>query len=159
MREIICESCGKKFTVDADDAIAVRCPHCRKEFRVPAAKDSGPIAREQNILPYGRPAPPRVRAGPFMLGFFGTLGFTAAAFFALFFWAANEFELVSADSEWVGRVFAVLFIAAIYVVIGWKARQLSKQPRWAGIGRGVIVGMCLGMIAMIPCAGVFIVNR
>lgn len=56
----------------------------------------------------------------------------------------------------IARGFLVALIAAAYIGIGIKARQLSRIPRWAGIGRGVIVALCLSFLVMTPCAGIFI---
>jgi hypothetical protein len=136
-----------------DHAVEVRCPQCeRRELDVPA--NAASVTEEGNVLSYGRAAESQVRAGPFMLGFFGTLGYTVVAFVGLFLLGVAS---PGSDSGSVAlRIVGLLFVIAIYTVIGWKARQLSKLPAWSGIGRGVIVGMCLSMIAMIPCAGVII---
>lgn len=76
MREINCQ-CGTKFSIEQNDLMVVRCPRCAREFEIPAGNGNYK-APGCDILPYA-PAGSPARVGPFMLGFFGALGYSAAA--------------------------------------------------------------------------------
>jgi len=55
-----CEKCGKLLNVDAEPGSKVRCPHCKKKLKVPAALATLP--RPQ--VPDGAPPPPQAAPPP-----------------------------------------------------------------------------------------------
>ena len=59
-----CEKCGKLLNVDAEPGSKVRCPHCNKKVRVPAALATLPHPQVPVEVAVGRPqAPPPVPRG------------------------------------------------------------------------------------------------
>lgn len=88
--------------------------------------------RERGILPL-----------PFMGGFFGSLLMCGGAFVLM----ASTVRYDQLERQ----VIAVAMLAALAgtaVASGF----LGKRPAFRGIGRGFIIGLCLGMFALGPCA-------
>ncbi|HWB55116.1 MAG TPA: hypothetical protein VG722_13020 [Tepidisphaeraceae bacterium] len=119
--------------------------------------DSGPVdptptAVEQYVLPYQSPRkqiPTRPRAGPFILGFFIAIAVAAGAFVAM---------ALTADSRSDTHFLVITGIVAAYIGIIMGSMALGQRTSWAGVGRGVAVGVALGLIAIVPCAGCYMLT-
>jgi hypothetical protein len=85
-----------------------------------------------------------VSPGAFAGGFFAALGTCGAAFLLLF--STVNYRPASAHGLF-------LFLAIVMVLaMGIGATALCHRPGWRGFGRGTVTGMCVGMLALGPCA-------
>jgi len=98
-------------------------------------------------LPYAqyRRGPPPEPTNPFAAvgGFFAALGVCAAGFFTLGF-------TVDAYKGMHGLI--LLGVVTFVLLFAFSTPGLSNRPKWRGYGRGVMIGMCLGLLALAPCA-------
>ena len=99
------------------------------------------------LLPYGgyRSGTPPPPANPIAAvgGFFAALGVCAAAFFTLGF-TLNSYRGMHGLILLGVVTFVLLFV--------FSTPGLASRPSWRGYGRGVTIGMCLGLLALAPCA-------
>ena len=115
----------------------------------PAGMESPqPLAPGQPpLLPYGgyRPGPQQPPANLLasMGGFFAALGVCAVGFFTL---------ALTVDSYKGMHGLILLGVATLVLLFVFSTPGLASRPKWSGYGRGVMIGMCLGMLALGPCA-------
>jgi hypothetical protein len=99
------------------------------------------------LLPYSqyRPGPPPPPTNPLAAvgGFFAAIGVCAAGFFAL---AAT----VNGYKGSHGLI--LLGVVTFVLLFTFSTPGLAHRPKWRGYGRGVMIGMCLGLLALGPCA-------
>ena len=108
--------------------------------------------RETPVLPYRAPRldtptqRPGSSVGPFIIGFVASLGVCVGGFMLL----GLTFE-VSQPLRWVS------FSVVCGAVVGLFFLRYPLQQRFgfSGFGRGVTVGVILGMMALGPCAGCY----
>jgi hypothetical protein len=84
-----------------------------------------------------------IRVLPFLGGFFGSLLACAAAFVLL---------AATLDVSQQGRMLIFLGVGTCFAGLVVLAARLGKRPALSGIGRGVAIGLALGMMALGPCA-------
>ena len=111
-----------------------------------------PGPREPPVLPYRAPrldTPPQrpgSSIGPFVIGFFAALGVCAGGFLLL----GYTFE-VSQALRWLNFLVVCAAVIGLFVV----RYPLQQRFGFSGFGRGVTVGVILGMMALGPCAGCY----
>ena len=118
----------------------------------PDEPDPGP---PPPATPFRPPAPPAHPAGPrrgvhvpsvvpFALGLFASLGLCAGTFILF----ASTYKQPLAARR-------LYFFGALAAFVGLFLVRGPLQQRWGftGFGRGIFIGMMLGMIALFPCAG------
>jgi hypothetical protein len=85
-----------------------------------------------------------VSPGAFAGGFFAALGTCGATFLLLL--STINFRPISAHG-----LFLLLAIVMV-IAMGIGAASVARRPGWRGFGRGTVTGLCLGMLALGPCA-------
>ena len=133
----------------------------RARPRPPAAKDAPDLGALPPPLPgpdgtavieYGVPRP-AATAGAVAGGFFAAIGVCAAGFFTL----AATADL--GGSRRSGANYNALFLAAVVLsVIAFIVITVRTSGRWRGFGPGAAAGLCLGMLALGPCAACYLLT-
>ena len=111
------------------------------------------------VLGYGTPrrAPrPAATPGAVAAGFFGAVGVCAAGFFTL---AATADFNPGGFQRAPGRNYNSLILAAVVIlVIVFIVLAVRVSGRWRGFGPGAAAGLCLGMLALGPCAACYLLT-
>ena len=119
-------------------------------FRQPAPAPAPPVHvaiddTESRVLSYRSPAHEQhTSAGAFVGGFFAALGLCGLG--VLILGSTVEGVPDNAHGPILISVIAGV-IAYIFICI-----PLAARPGWRGFGRGTLIGMILGMLALGPCA-------
>jgi hypothetical protein len=124
-----------------------------KQRSTPPAADLGmgmlhPLAPGQPpLLPYGQyrpgPRPPPTNPLAAAGGFFAAIGVCAVGFFTL---------AATVDGYEGKHGLILLVVVTLVLLFSFSTPGLSNRPKWRGYGRGVMIGMCLGLLALAPCA-------
>ena len=107
------------------------------------------------VLEYGvprRPARPAVTVGAVTGGFFSAIGVCALGFFIL----ATTVSAGSRGSGQHGQVQYLSLVAAMVLIYVVMVPGISI--RWRGFAPGAIAGLCLGMLALGPCAACYLLS-
>jgi hypothetical protein len=117
----------------------------------PAPDFSGPSMLQYRTPGRGAERPPAT-AGAVSAGFFSAIGVCALGFVIL---------LATAETS-SGRARAghnALYLAGVVVmVIAYLIASSNISLKWRGFGPGAIVGLCLGMLALGPCAACYLMT-
>jgi hypothetical protein len=99
------------------------------------------------LLPYGGyhrgPPPPPANPIAAVGGFFAALAVCAVGFFTLGF---------TVDSYKGKHGLILLGVVTLVLLFVFSTPGLASRPKWRGYGRGVTIGMSLGLLALGPCA-------
>jgi hypothetical protein len=121
----------------------------RAAARSRSAPPSMPIT-PGGVLPYGHAERPEaLRAvGAFVSGFFVALGLCAGCVVLM----AATFDAKSSAQK--GTVHTIVIVAIVIAIAGLivLSRILAKRNIWIGFGRGIAIGLALGLMAVGPCA-------
>jgi hypothetical protein len=102
---------------------------------------------EPPLLPYRNyrgftPQEP-TRAGAVVGGFFSAMAVCAVGFFVL---------AATVDNSKGHHAIILLLVVSGVIAFMFSTPALSHRPGWNGYGRGVTIGLTLGLIALGPCA-------
>jgi len=113
---------------------------------------SEPAPRGGPMLEYSR----EVRVAPSV----SILGFIGGFIFAIVIGIACFYAMIitgDRSSVWTRRLVFILMIAAIVGLI-FLAAWASRKPAFRGLGRGVVVGLVLSMMALGPCGACYMLT-
>jgi hypothetical protein len=95
---------------------------------------------------------PRATAGAVAAGFFSAIGVCAVGFLILL--ATAETSSIRAHAS-----HNALYLAGVVVlVIAFIIASVNISWRWRGFAPGAIAGLCLGMLALGPCAACYLMT-
>lgn len=106
------------------------------------------------VLEYRRPVPPgraAATAGAVVAGFFSAIAVCGLGFFTL----GSTVDLSASRRP---GVHAIILAAVVLLVIAFIVAAVRVSGRWRGFGPGAIAGMCLGMMALGPCAACYLMT-
>ena len=138
-----CPSCGQEVFRKEKPQAQMICPYCQRNIIPPPAA----------VLPYGNLKVPKkskpsdmpgISMSAFFLGFFAAVGVPGVSFFAMT-WLHEHTSFVE---KWM--ILPGIVIAGIGVIAG--ALWVRQLPNFRGVGRGVAVGLIMGMMVMGPMA-------
>ena len=115
-----------------------------------------PMPGDAGVLEYGGPQRvyrPAATAGAVAAGFFSAVGVCAAGFLIL------GYTSDLSGSRRAGPNYHALILAGVVVaVIGFIVVAVRISGRWRGFGPGSIAGLCLGLMALGPCAACYLLT-
>jgi hypothetical protein len=113
-----------------------------------------PRPGEPVVLEYGIPrqaARPRASAGAVAAGFFSSIGVCALGFLILG-------STANYSGRNGGHGHALILAAVVLMVVAFMASTVRVGGRWRGFGPGATAGLCLGMLALGPCAACYLLT-
>jgi hypothetical protein len=119
----------------------------------------GPADARGTVLEYvvpRRPEQPAATAGAVAAGFFSSIGVCALGFVIL---AATTDYSGSVRGGPPAKVGHALILASVVAAVGiYIALTARYARRWRGFGPGATAGMCLGLLALGPCAACYLLT-
>jgi hypothetical protein len=121
----------------------------------PASVDAGGTTVLEYVVP-SRPARTGATVGAVAAGFFSSIGVCALGFVIL---AATTDYSGSVRGGPPGKVAHALVLAAVVAAVGIYITLTARYARrWRGFGPGATAGMCLGLLALGPCAACYLLT-
>jgi hypothetical protein len=108
------------------------------------------------MLEYGTRQPlsrPSATAGAVLAGFFSAIGVCALGVYILTITAGNPGRSGSAHNSNVAYLGGVVMMVLLYII-----GMVPVSQRWRGFLPGAISGLCLGMLALGPCAACYLLT-
>jgi hypothetical protein len=122
-----------------------------------AAPSVPPEPGRPAVLEYGLPrgpSRPPATAGAVAAGFFSAIGVCAAGFYVLAITA--DWSGGSASAKHSGH--AMILAGVVILVIGFLGVVVRVGVRWRGLVAGATAGLCLGLLALGPCAACYLLT-
>ena len=94
---------------------------------------------------------PAASAGAVAAGFFSSIGVCAVGFFILGSTADTR-------GRGGGPSHALILSAVVLMVVAFIVATVRLGGRWRGFGPGATAGLCLGMLALGPCAACYLLT-
>jgi hypothetical protein len=104
-------------------------------------------------LPRG-PSRPPATAGAVAAGFFSAIGVCAAGFYVLAVTANWNGGSASSKHD----LHAMILAGVVIAVLGFIGVTVHVGIRWRGFAAGAIAGLCMGMLALGPCAACYLLT-
>jgi hypothetical protein len=124
-----------------------------ERFAPPVPAEPGQPAVLEYGLPRGAARPPAA-AGAVAAGFFSAIGVCALGFFVLA--STADWNGGSASSK--HNTHAMILAGVVFGVLAFLAVTIRVGIRWRGFVAGATTGLCLGMLALGPCAACYLLT-